>query len=79
MKLRWANLFVFSLVVLFFVLLVKAGPQIRAFLGMMAHDGRTIIQAVYRGDARRFHIGADEDSNAKEPLENLMVFLERPG
>ena len=35
MKLRWANLFVFSLLVLFFVLLVKAGPEIDAFLGMM--------------------------------------------
>ena len=50
MKLRWANLFVFSLVVLFFVLLVKAGPEIDAFLRMIdrMNPSHTTEEQLYR-------------------------------
>ena len=39
MRIKWTNLFVFSLVVLFFVLLVKAGPEVGEFLGAMGRIG----------------------------------------
>ena len=39
MKIKWTNLIVFSTVVLFFLLLVKAGPEIGAFLGRMDRAG----------------------------------------